>query len=147
MFTLVHPDLSVSQSPLEGILQQSDKTLLYFYPKNNTPWCTVQATDFVAHSEAFEKLWIQIVGVSRDWETSHCNFIEKHWLKAQYLSDPELILHKQFGTYGEKNNYGKIVQWVIRSTFLLDQNWSLLKEWRNVRAKWHVERVLKELRD
>jgi peroxiredoxin Q/BCP len=144
-FSLVHPDQTISEISFDQLLQQSPKTLLYFYPKNDTPWCTVEAVDFSERIQAFTDTWVQVVWVSRDSATSHCGFIGKHDLKPYYLSDPDLILHKQFQAYGEKNNYGKIVTGVIRSTILLDQSWAIVQERHNVRAKWHAERILKEV--
>lgn len=132
---------------LEQILAKNDYTLLYFYPKDNTPWCTVEAQDFTRLQEAFSILNIQIVWVSRDSIQSHCNFIQKYALTPLYVTDPELELHTQFEAWWEKNNYWKIVQWVIRSTVLLDKSWSIHKHWKNVRAKWHAERVLKEVQE
>jgi peroxiredoxin Q/BCP len=61
------------------------------------------------------------------------------------ISDPELVLHKELWAFGEKNNYWKIVQWVIRSTFLINKDGEIVQEWRNVRAKWHAEKVLREI--
>lgn len=129
----------------EDILATSTNTLLYFYPKDNTPWCTVEAVDFTRLSDDFAALDIQIVWVSKDSLKSHCSFVEKHRLQAIYLSDPDLALHKKYGARGEKKMYGKVSQWVIRSTFLLDAKGNIQKERRNVRAKGHAERVLKEL--
>lgn len=143
MFSLVSPDQSITTVSFESLIQQSPKTLLYFYPKNNTPGCTTQAIGFTQYIEEFTALWIQVIWVSKDSTDSHCGFIAKHWLKPYYLSDPDLILHKQFGAYWEKNNYGKIVTWVIRSTILLDKSWNIIQAWHNVRAKWHAERILK----
>lgn len=145
MYSLVSPDQSITEISLEDLLKQSSKTLLYFYPKDNTPGCTLEAIDFSQRIEEFAALWVQIVWVSKDSADSHCGFIANHGLKPFYLSDPEMILHKQFGAYGEKNNYGKIVTGVIRSTFLLDQQGEILQERKNVRATWHAERILKEL--
>ena len=71
--------------------------------------------------------------------------MEKQELWVDLISDSELILHKELWTYWEKKNYWKIIQGVIRSTFLVDRNWNILKEWRNIRAKGHAERILKEL--
>ncbi|MCH2188401.1 peroxiredoxin [Candidatus Gracilibacteria bacterium] len=136
---------SVRELNFEEILSFSPKTLLYFYPRDNTPGCTKEARDFSCLKNDFGKLGIQVVGVSKDSITSHQNFVEKQDLKIDLISDPELTLHKDFGAYGEKNNYGKIVMGVIRSTFLLDKEGNILKEYKNVRATGHAERVLKEL--
>lgn len=93
----------------------------------------------------FKKLGITLVGVSRDSVESHQKFISGHDLQIDLISDPELVLHKELGAFGEKNNYGKIVQGVIRSTFLFDSEGNILQEWKNVRAKGHAEKVLREL--
>lgn len=135
----------VENKKLSDILVDSEKTLLYFYPKDNTPGCTVENKDFTCLKSKFEDLWIKLVWVSKDSIESHKRFAEKQELNIDLISDPELTLHKELWSYWEKNNYWKIVQWVIRSTFLLDKDWNILKEYRNIRAKWHAERLLKEL--
>lgn len=116
--------------------------VLYFYPKDNTPGCTLEAKDFSCMKQEFLDLGVLILGVSKDSEQSHNNFIEKQDLKITLVSDEDLSLHKLFGVWWEKKNYGKTYLWVIRSTFLLDQSGTIVKEWRNVRAKGHVQRVL-----
>lgn len=145
MYSYMHWSLQ-KESSLDQLLEKSPYTILYFYPKNDTPWCTVEAQDFTKNIEDFANLQTQIIWVSRDTIDSHCSFIEKHSLKPIYLSDPDLKLHKIFGARWEKNNYGKIVTGVIRSTFLLDASGKTLLEWKNVRAKWHADRTLKEVR-
>lgn len=129
----------------ESLLAQSDQTLLYFYPKDNTPGCSLEAREFSQARDAFANHNIQIIWVSRDSYQSHCNFIDKQGLTIWFVSDPELILHKQFSARWEKKNYGKIFEGTIRSTFLLDKAGNILKEWRNVKATGHVARVMKEL--
>ena len=141
MYTLVDPQLHEQKITLAQLFARSPYTLLYFYPKDDTPWCTLEAQEFTLLSDTFSKKWIQIVGVSRDSIESHCAFISKYTLNALYISDPELILHKQFGARGEKNNYGKIIQSVIRSTVLLDDTWAIKKQRTNVRATGHAKRV------
>lgn len=128
---------------LKTLLSFSDKTILYFYPKDNTPGCTTENKDFSSLKEEFTKLGVTIIWVSKDSIESHKKFIEKQELTIDLISDPELILHKELGAYGEKNNYGKIVQGVIRSTFLFNKQGEILKEWRNIKAKGHAERILK----
>ena len=132
---------------LNDIFSYNDKTILYFYPKDNTPGCTVEAKDFTCLKKEFEKLWVWIVGVSKDSIDSHKNFLDKQNLDIDLISDSDLVLHKHFSAYGEKNNYGKIVMWVIRSTFLIDRSWNIIKDWKNVRAKWHAKRVFEELKN
>lgn len=126
-------------------LSESEKTLLYFYPKDNTPGCTLEAQDFTRLKEDFANLGIQIIGVSQDSEESHEKFTTSCHLGIPLISDPDGELHKQFGVIGEKKNYGKIYVGVIRSTFLLDSDGQILREWRNVKATGHAEKVLREL--
>lgn len=83
--------------------------------------------------------------MSKDSAKSHCNFITKQGIQIPLISDPELLLHQKYETWGEKKNYGKIYEGTIRSTFLLDSAGNIIHSWKNVRAKGHVERVLKEL--
>ncbi len=130
---------------LGEILSLSPKTILYFYPRDNTPGCTKEAKDFSGLKKEFADQWVQIVWVSKDSIDSHKKFVEKQELSIDLISDPDLELHKEFGAYGEKNNYWKIVMGVIRSTFIIDNKWEILKEYRNVRATGHAERVLREL--
>lgn len=130
---------------LETLLSFSDKTLLYFYPKDDTPGCTLENIWFSDFKADFQQLWINVIWVSKDTIDSHKNFIEKNSLQLDLVSDPELILHRELWAYWDKNNYGKIVTWVIRSTFLLNKNWEILDSWKNVKATGHAERVLKKI--
>ncbi len=125
----------------DQFLKHSPYSLVYFYPKNDTPWCTKEAQDFTHLLENFQTKNIQIIGISKDSLDKHCSFIEKYALTPIYLSDPDLVLHKQFGAYWEKKSYWRIIQWVIRSTFLLNQSGNILKERKNVKATWHAARV------
>jgi len=147
MIYKVDPSQTITETTLDEILQQEKWTLLYFYPKNDTPGCTLEAQDFTRLAQDFAKFNIQIVWVSKDTAESHCRFIEKYTLTPTYLADPDLELHTKFATWGEKNNYGKIVMWVIRSTFLLDTSWAILHDRRSIKATWHADRVLKRVQD
>jgi thioredoxin-dependent peroxiredoxin len=106
---------------INSLLQKSPLTLLYFYPKDDTPGCTLEAQDFTRLVPDFAELGIQIVGVSKDSEVSHAKFCNKYDLGLTLISDEDGSLHEQFGIIGEKKNYGKVYIGVIRSTFLLDQ--------------------------
>lgn len=127
-------------------LTRTPYTLLYFYPKDDTPGCTREAQDFTRLRSEFSDLWVQILGVSRDSEASHAHFHEKAQLEIDLISDPTGAIHDVFHVIGEKKNYGKTFIGTIRSTFLLDQTWAILKEWRNVRATGHAERVLEDVK-
>ena len=100
---------------------QGKQLVLYFYPKDDTPGCTVEAVDFTALLNEFTARNTVIVGVSPDTVAAHQNFIEKHQLKILLLSDPEKTCIKAYGAWGEKNNYGKISEGIIRSTLIIDE--------------------------
>ncbi len=124
---------------------QGKQLVLYFYPKDNTPGCTVEAMDFTALLNEFTAHNTVIVGVSPDTVTEHQSFTEKHQLKILLLSDPEKTCIKAYGAWGEKNNYGKISEGLIRSTLVIDEQGLVKKAYYNVKAKGHAERILKEL--
>ena len=130
---------------LTSLLPHSSRTLLYFYPKDDTPGCTLEAQDFTRLRGEFESLGIQIIWVSQDSESSHAKFCDKYSLGITLISDEDGSLHEEYGVIWEKKNYGKVYIGVIRSTFLLDSTGKILKEWRNVKATGHAEKILKEL--
>ncbi len=122
-------------------LLQKKYLILYFYPKDSTPGCTTQACDFRDNLNFLQEK-AAVVGVSPDSLASHQRFKEKQALNFPLLSDPEKSLMQAFGAFGEKKNYGKVYQGVIRSTFIIDRQGKLIKALRNVKAKGHVERIL-----
>ena len=122
--------------------QAGKPLLLYFYPKDSTPGCTTEAQEFTAHAQAFAKLGARIVGVSRDSLKSHDNFIAKQSLNFSLIADPDEALCTLFGVMKMKNMYGKQVRGVERSTFLIDVEGKLAREWRGVKVAGHVEEVL-----
>lgn len=146
-YNILLSDSNIDSVSLKDIFSKSSKTVLFFYPKDNTPGCTIENKDFSCLKDEFLKLWVQLIWVSKDSIESHKKFVEKQELNIDLISDSDLELHKELWAYGEKNNYWKIVMWVIRSTFIFDKNWNLLNEYRNIRAKWHAERILKEIKD
>ncbi|MDY7095777.1 MAG: peroxiredoxin [Acidobacteriota bacterium] len=119
--------------------------VLYVYPKDNTPGCTVEAQDFRDQLETFRQHGYAVAGISKDSAKSHCNFIDKYDLTFPLLTDADAELLSQIGAFGEKKNYGRVYQGIIRSTFLVAADGTLQKAYRNVRAKGHVERVLRDL--
>jgi len=145
-YSAVNSGGEVAELSLKEIFSFSDKTLLFFYPRDNTPGCTTENKDFSCLIAEYRKLWITLVGVSKDSIESHKKFISDQSLGIDLISDPDLELHKALWAYWEKNNYGKIVTWVIRSTFLFASNWKILQQWKNVRAKWHAAKVLREIK-
>ena len=115
--------------------------VLYFYPKDETPGCTVEACEFRDIYGEFNKLDCNIYGISPDDESSHQKFIDNHSLPFTLLCDPDKKMIQDFGAWGEKNMYGKKSMGIIRSTFLIDKDGILLKKWTNVKAKGHAEKV------
>lgn len=135
----------VKSLSLKEILSLFPKTLLFFYPKDDTPWCTLENKDFSLMKKYFNDNWINLIWVSKDNIESHKVFCKNNDLENSLISDPDLVLHNFFWAYWKKNNYWKLIDWVIRTTILLDSNLNILKSWNNVKASWHVERVMKDL--
>lgn len=132
---------------LKQLVAHTQKGLiLYFYPKDNTPGCTTQATDFTAHLHAFDALGYDIIGVSRDSVESHINFITKHQLHIPLISDADEQLCHHFEVIKEKNMYGKMTLGLVRSTFVFDKNGTLTHAQRNLRAKDYATRLLEVLK-
>jgi len=121
------------------------RLVLYFYPKDNTPGCTLEAEDFRDAAADLEALNAVVLGVSKDTVTCHDGFKKKHKLTFQLVSDPDGILHEEFDTWKLKKMMGKEYMGTERSTFVIDENGVLLKEWRSVSVLGHVKEVLKFL--
>ena len=121
--------------------------ILYFYPKDDTPGCTLEGQDFRDNHKEFTKLNAEILGVSRDSIKSHENFKEKQSFPFQLLSDPDEAMCKSFDVMREKSMYGKKYIGVDRSTFLINSNGLVEKEWRSVKVKGHVLEVLQALKE
>lgn len=119
--------------------------VLYFYPKDDTPGCTVEACDFTAGLKGFEKLEAVILGCSGDSPESHRKFIAKHKLKVTLLSDPTHAAMEKYGAWGEKNMYGRKMMGVIRSTFVIDPAGKIAHVWPKVSAAGHAEKVKEKL--
>ena len=125
-----------------------DKNLIiFFYPKDNTPGCTLEGQDFRDNYKEFTKLNVEIIGVSRDSIKSHENFKDKQNFPFQLLSDPDEIMCKSFDVMREKSMYGKKYIGVDRSTFLVSSTGLIAKEWRSVKVKGHVLEVLEAVKE
>ncbi|MFN7958484.1 MAG: peroxiredoxin [Holophagaceae bacterium] len=120
-------------------------TVLYAYPKDSTPGCTTEACDFRDNMARVQALGAQVYGISRDSLKSHQTFIGKQNLPFRLLSDPDLALLKPLGAFGKKVMYGKEVEGIIRSTFLIDPKGLVRHVWPKVRVKGHVAEVLETL--
>ena len=117
------------------------KLVLYFYPKDSTPGCTLEAQDFRDRWKRFRKAGIDVVGVSRDSAKSHDSFCAKQDLPFPLLSDADETLCQAFGVIKDKNMYGRKVRGIERSTFLFDAKGVLRREWRGVKVKDHADEV------
>lgn len=118
------------------------KIILYFYPKDNTSGCTQEACDFRDNMNRLTK-YAKVVGVSPDSIKSHIKFREKQGLNFILLSDTEHLLAEKFGVWIEKSMYGRKYMGIDRSTFIIDEKGNVLKEWRKVKVKGHVDEVVK----
>tara|TARA_A100001388_G_C28774708_1_gene506518 strand:+ start:3465 stop:3926 length:462 start_codon:yes stop_codon:yes gene_type:complete len=135
-------DKKLSNGDFEG-----KNLVIFFYPKDNTPGCTLEGQDFRDNYEEFKKFNAEILGVSRDSIKSHVNFIEKQNFPFDLLSDPDEMMCKSFDVMREKSMYGKKYIGVDRSTFLIDSKGMIVKEWRSVKVKGHVLDVLEALKN
>lgn len=127
---------------LRDYLEKDKDIILYFYPKDDTPGCTTEACDFRDNLNALKDIAI-VVGVSPDSIESHKKFKEKYGLNFILASDKDLSVMKEYDAYGEKTMYGKKTVGVIRSTYIIAPDGTIKKHWKNVKAKGHVEQILK----
>jgi peroxiredoxin Q/BCP len=119
--------------------------VLYFYPRDSTPGCTNEGIDFTTLYPDFKKKNVEIFGISRDSINSHEKFKKKYQFPFELLSDSEEIACSLFDVIKMKNMYGKQVQGIERSTFLIDSKGMLLKEWRGLKVPGHAEEVLNSI--
>ena len=120
---------------------KGQKVILYFYPKDNTSGCTQEACDFRDNINRLTS-FATVIGVSPDSIKSHLKFKEKQGLNFILLSDPEHKLAQAFNVWVEKSMYGRKYMGIERSTFVLDENLNIIKEWRKVKVKGHVDEVI-----
>ncbi|HEX3757919.1 MAG TPA: peroxiredoxin [Kofleriaceae bacterium] len=116
--------------------------VLYFYPRDNTPGCTVEANEFNAALPAFKKLGAIVLGASKDTIASHCKFRDKFDLAFPLLSDPDGKVLEAYGAWGDKVMYGKKMKGIIRSTVLIGKDGKVVQHWPKVSVKGHAAAVL-----
>ncbi len=121
------------------------RVVLYFYPKDNTPGCTTEATDFRDAAPRFKEANAVVLGVSRDSLESHCKFADKYALNFDLLSDTEGAVIEKYGAWGEKNLYGKKSMGILRTTVVIDEQGVVRKIFPKVRVAGHVDKVLEVL--
>lgn len=116
--------------------------VLYFYPKDSTSGCTLEAHDFSKLKADFDSINVKVFGISPDSPESHTNFRDKEALTVALLSDEEKVVLNAYGVWGEKSMYGRKYMGVERSTFLIDKDGKIAKIWRNVKVPEHAQAVL-----
>lgn len=144
------------KAPAFSLKNQNDETVklralegqwvvVYFYPKDDTPGCTIEACEFTDSISEFVDLDAVVLGCSPDTPESHRAFIEKFTLEITLLSDPEKSVMEKYGAWGEKVNYGKTFMGVIRSTVVIDPAGKVAHHWRRVVSKGHAGKVREKL--
>lgn len=146
---LIAPDFSLQNESGEQVslsdFAGKKHVILYFYPKDATPGCTVEANDFKKSHEDFHDLNAVILGVSPDGEASHRKFSDKYELPFTLLSDVHHEVAEQYGVWKLKKSFGKEYMGVERSTFLIDPTGTVVKEWRKVKVDGHIDTVYRTL--
>ena len=141
-FTL--PSTNGGRQKLKDLLGKY--VVIYFYPKDDTPGCTIETNDFNKLLPKFEKLNCEIFGISKDTIKSHDKFREKFKIKFDLLSDEQIKVLKKYKVWGKKKFMGKEFMGIIRSTFLIDKKGKVIKVWDNVKVKDHAKEVLETLK-
>ena len=142
------PDFELENDAGETVKLSSlrgSPVVLYFYPKDDTPGCTTQACGIRDVYGEFERAGAVVLGVSPDTAASHVEFKQKYGLPFTLLADPDHSVAERYGAWGEKRNYGKTYEGIIRSTFVIDGDGSLKKVMRNVKPDTHADKVLAAL--
>ena len=138
-------DSTGERHSLAQINSAGEKVILYFYPRDSTPGCTVQACDFRDDMARFTQHGYRVLGVSKDSVKSHDNFIAKQELNFPHLMDEDGAIHEAYGTWRMKMNYGKEYMGCARSTFVIGEDGNLIFARYNVKAKGHVAMLMREL--
>ncbi|WP_409297067.1 thioredoxin-dependent thiol peroxidase [Peribacillus sp. SCS-26] len=144
------PDFTLEASNGETISlsgYRGRNVILYFYPKDMTPGCTTEACDFRDKHEEFEGLDTVIIGISPDPVKKHEAFIEKYGLPFLLLADPDHTAAEAYGVWKLKKNFGKEYMGIERSTFIIDKDGQVVKDWRKVKVKGHVEEDLQYIKE
>ena len=138
------PSTSGENQKLKDLLGKY--VVIYFYPKDDTPGCTIETNDFNKLLPKFKKLNCEIFGISKDTIKSHDKFREKFKIKFDLLSDEEIKVLKKYKVWGKKKFMGKEFMGIIRSTILIDKKGKIIKVWDNVKVKDHAKEVLELLK-
>lgn len=121
------------------------KLILYFYPKDNTPGCTAESCDLSENYEFWLSKGYEVLGISPDGEGSHQKFIQKYGLKFDLVADTNKEILQVYGVWGEKVNYGKTYMGVIRTTFIIDEEGTIVRIYKKVDTKEHTNQIVNDL--
>ena len=121
--------------------------IIYFYPKDDTPGCTVEAQEFTEELSNFTSEDAVVVGISPDTVAKHCKFIDKHSLGMELLADTEKKMLADYGVWQEKSMYGRTYMGVVRTTYLIDPNGVVAEAWTKVKARGHAKAVFERLKE
>lgn len=135
------------EGPISAKDLKGQSYVLYFYPRDDTPGCTIEACAFRDNLPKFTRLKTKVFGVSKDDLKSHQKFTEKFELPFVLISDSDGSICEAFGTWVEKKNYGKTYMGIERATYLVDEKGVITNIWRNVKANGHAEEVLETLKN
>ncbi len=138
---------ATSEKEISSADFENKNLVIYFYPKDSTPGCTTEGQDFRDNYKKFKKLNTEILGVSRDSIKSHENFKAKQSFPFELLSDPDEKVCKAFDVMKMKSMYGREYMGVDRSTFLINEKGKVVREWRSVKVKGHVDEVLESVKN
>ncbi len=127
--------------------RKGEWTVLYFYPKDNTPGCTTEGRDFQALLPKFRKLGAEVIGVSKDSVKTHANFCARQGFAFPLISDPDEALCRAFGVIQPKKLYGREYEGIVRSTFLIDPEGRIARKWQPVKVPGHAAAVLDALKE
>ncbi|BDD09975.1 peroxiredoxin [Fulvitalea axinellae] len=130
---------TVKLSDFEG-----KKLILYFYPKDNTPGCTLESQNLRDNIDTLRKKGYEVLGISSDSEASHQRFIDKHCLPFHLIADTDKTVHEMFGTWQEKKNFGKTYMGTVRTTFVIDETGHIEQVIKKVKTKEHASQILEE---
>ena len=145
----IAPDFNITTTENTSIKLSSFKSkmvILFFFPKADTPGCTIEAKNFSAASKDFSDLDTNLIGISKDKIAAQANFQKKYNLNLYLGSDSDTKVCEQYGVWQEKNMYGKKYYGIVRTTFLIDENRKIINIWHKVKPKGHVEEVLSFLK-
>lgn len=141
--TFVGFDQNEKRIDLNALLGQ--KTILFFYPQDNTPTCTVESCNLRDNYSKLKKMGFRVIGISADSVKKHQNFIQKFDLPFDLIADTNLEMIKSFGVWGEKTTFGKTYDGIHRTTFVLDEKGIIIKRIDNVQSKDHTQQIINEL--